>query len=115
MRHSADSGYGVMDYLFVEAMLWGQAQGFHWFSFGVAPLSGIRDNALAPLWNRLGGFLYRHGEDLYNFQGLRRYKEKFLPVWSPRFMASPGGMVLPRVAADVATLISGGVKGLVMK
>lgn len=115
MRHRQDSGYGVMDYLFIESMLWGQAQGYRWFSFGVAPLSGMRDNALAPLWNRLGAFLYRHGEDLYNFQGLRRYKEKFLPVWQPRFMASPGGMVLPRVAADVASLISGGVKGLVMK
>jgi phosphatidylglycerol lysyltransferase len=115
MRHVADSGYGVMDYLFIEAMLWGQAQGYRWFSFGVAPLSGMRDNALAPLWNRLGAFLYRHGEDLYNFQGLRRYKEKFQPIWQPRFLASPGGLVLPRVAADVATLISGGVKGLVMK
>ena len=30
-------------------------------------------------------------------------------------MATPGGMVLPRVAADVATLISGGMKGLVTK
>ncbi|MTJ80979.1 MAG: bifunctional lysylphosphatidylglycerol flippase/synthetase MprF [Telmatospirillum sp.] len=115
MRHSRDSGYGVMDYLFIEAMLWGQAQGYRWFSFGVAPLSGMRDNALAPLWNRVGAFLYRHGEDLYNFQGLRRYKEKFLPEWEPRFMASPGGLALPRVAADVAALISGGVKGLVTK
>lgn len=115
MRHRQDSGYGVMDYLFIETMLWSQAQGYRWFSFGVAPLSGMRDNALAPLWNRVGAFLYRHGEDLYNFQGLRRYKEKFLPVWQPRFMASPGGMALPRVAADVAALISGGVKGLVMK
>jgi len=115
MRHRQDSGYGVMDYLFIETMLWSQAQGFRWFSFGVAPLSGIRDNALAPLWNKVGAFLYRHGEDLYNFQGLRRYKEKFQPHWQPRFMASPGGMALPRVAADVAALISGGVKGLVTK
>ncbi|HXP96332.1 MAG TPA: bifunctional lysylphosphatidylglycerol flippase/synthetase MprF [Telmatospirillum sp.] len=115
MRQRQDSGYGVMDYLFIETMLWSQSQGYRWFSFGVAPLSGMRDNALAPLWNRVGAFLYRHGEDLYNFQGLRRYKEKFLPQWQPRFMASPGGMALPRVAADVAALISGGVKGLVMK
>jgi phosphatidylglycerol lysyltransferase len=115
MRHVSESGYGVMDYLFIEAMLWGQAQGFRWFSFGVAPLSGFRDNALAPLWNRVGAFLYRHGEDLYNFQGLRHYKEKFLPEWRPRFMAAPGGLSLPRVATDVATLISGGMKGLVMK
>ena len=96
-------------------MLWSQKQNYRWFSFGVAPLSGMRDNALAPLWNRVGAFLYRHGEDLYNFQGLRRYKEKFQPDWQPRFMASPGGVILPRVAADVAALISGGVKGLVMK
>ena len=115
MRHRQESGYGVMDYLFIEAMLWGQAQGYRWFSFGVAPLSGMRDNALVPLWNRLGAFLYRHGEDLYNFQGLRRYKEKFAPRWEPRYMASPGGMVLPRITADVAALISGGMKGLVMK
>ncbi len=115
MRHGENSGYGAMDYLFTESMLWAKAQGYRWFSLGVAPLSGMRDNALAPLWNRLGALLYRHGEELYNFQGLRKYKEKFLPVWAPRFMASPGGMALPRVAADVATLISGGMKGLVMK
>jgi phosphatidylglycerol lysyltransferase len=115
MRQRQDSGYGVMDYLFIETMLWSQKQNYRWFSFGVAPLSGMRDNALAPLWNRVGAFLYRHGEDLYNFQGLRRYKEKFQPDWQPRFMASPGGVILPRVAADVAALISGGVKGLVMK
>ena len=75
----------------------------------------MRDNALAPLWNKVGAFLYRHGEDLYNFQGLYRYKEKFLPNWQPSYMTSPGGMALLRVAADVAALISGGVKGLVMK
>ena len=115
MRHGDNSGYGAMDYLFTECMLWAKDQGYRWFSLGVAPLSGMRDNALAPLWNRMGALLYRHGEDLYNFQGLRKYKEKFQPHWSPRFMASPGGMILPRVAADVATLISGGMKGLVMK
>lgn len=115
MRHASDSGYGVMDYLFIELMLWGKAQGYAWFSFGLAPLSGFRNSPLSPFWNRVGNFVFRHGEDWYNFQGLRRYKEKFAPIWQPRFLATPGGLVMPQVVADIATLISGGVKGLVMK
>ena len=78
-----------MDYLFVELMLWGEAEGYRWFNLGMAPLAGLEDRALAPLWNRLGALLFRHGEHFYNFQGLRQYKEKFDPVWEPRYLASP--------------------------
>jgi phosphatidylglycerol lysyltransferase len=45
---------------------------------------------------------------VYNFQGLRAYKEKFNPVWQPRYLAYPGGLRLPRVLADVSALIAGG-------
>ena len=54
-----------------------------------------------------------HGEHFYNFKGLRAYKEKFDPIWEPRYLASPGGMALPRIMTNLATLISGGAKGLV--
>ena len=79
------------------------------------PSPGSRSARSAPLWNRLGALLFRHGEDFYNFQGLRRYKEKFDPVWEPRYLASPGGVALPRVLANVAALISGGMKGIVTR
>jgi phosphatidylglycerol lysyltransferase len=81
----------------------------------MAPLSGMEDHALAPLWNRIGAFIFRHGEHFYNFQGLREYKEKFNPLWKPKYLASPGGLVLPRVLINIGSLISGGVKGLVSK
>jgi phosphatidylglycerol lysyltransferase len=115
MRQGPQAGYGTMDYLFIELMLWGKAKGYRSFSLGLAPLSGLRDNPLAPLWTRVGTFIFNNGEGLYNFQGLRRYKEKFAPQWRPRFMAAPGGLALPQVAVDVANLISGGVIGLVGK
>jgi phosphatidylglycerol lysyltransferase len=67
------------------------------------------------LWNRVGVFIYRHGEHFYNFQGLRRYKEKFDPVWEPRYLAFPGTFLLPRVLTNLASLISGGLKGAVSK
>ena len=82
---------------------------------GTAPLSGFESSPVAPLWNRLGRFLYRHGEALYNFQGLRAYKEKFHPVWEPRYLAYPGGLRLPRVLADVAALIAGGYRRILLK
>jgi phosphatidylglycerol lysyltransferase len=90
----------------VELMLWGAAQGYRWFNLGMAPLSGLDDSALAPLWSRFGAMIYQHGENFYNFQGLRRYKEKFDPIWEPRYLASPGGLALPSVLFDVVTLIN---------
>jgi phosphatidylglycerol lysyltransferase len=115
MRYCRDSPPAVMQYLFAELMLWGRAEGYEYFGLGMAPLAGLERRALAPLWSRLGGFMYRHGEHFYNFQGLREYKEKFDPIWEPRYIASPGGVALPRILANVAALISGGIRGVVAK
>jgi phosphatidylglycerol lysyltransferase len=115
MRHLGDAPPGCMDFLFIECMLWGRAQGFGWFSLGMAPLAGLENRALAPAWHRMGTFVYRHGEHFYNFEGLRRYKEKFDPEWRPRYLASPGGIALPRILLDVSTLIAGGVKEIVTR
>lgn len=115
MRYLPGATHGVMEYLIIQSMLWGKAQGYQWFNLGMAPLSGLEDRSLAPLWNRLGAFVFRHGEDFYNFQGLRRYKDAFGPVWQPKYLACPGGMVLPRILANLAALISGGIKGIFAK
>jgi phosphatidylglycerol lysyltransferase len=115
MRYLPDSPDGIMDYLFTELLLWGKSQGYKWFNFGTAPLSGMEDRQLAPLWSQAGAFLFRHGEHFYNFQGLRQYKDKFAPVWQPKYLACPRGLMLPRILANVASLISGGAKGVVAK
>ena len=81
----------------------------------MVPLSGFEDHSLSPLWSKLGAQLYRHGEYFYNFQGLRRYKERFDPVWEPRYLVSPAGLHLPHILANVASLISGGLKGVVAR
>jgi len=115
MRHLPDAPNGIMDYLFAQLMLWGAAQGYRWFSLGMAPMSGFEARALAPAWQRIGAMLYRHGEHFYNFRGLRRYKEKFQPQWEPRYLAAPGGLALPGVLTNVAALISGGLTGVIAK
>lgn len=115
MRHQDDAPPGVMDFMFCELMVWGRAQGYAWFSLGIAPLSGLETHRFAPLFNRAGALLYRHGENLYNFQGLRAFKDKFDPVWEPKYLAAPGGLSLPFALRDVAALIAGGISGVVAK
>ena len=115
MRHADDALNGVMDYLFVQLMLWGKAQDYRAFSFGMAPLSGLESRQRSPLWNRFGAYLFQHGENFYNFEGLRSYKDKFHPQWHPRYLASPGGLALAQVLTNVTTLISGGMRGVFKK
>jgi phosphatidylglycerol lysyltransferase len=115
MRHLPEAPPGVMEYLFTRLMLWGREQGYRWFDLGMVPLSGLVDHALAPLWNRIGTLLFSHGEHFYNFQGLRLFKQKFDPQWSPRYLASPGGLAVPRILTEVAALTAGGLRGIVGK
>jgi phosphatidylglycerol lysyltransferase len=115
MRYSDDAPRGVMDYLFSELMLWGAASGFSCFELGMAPLSGLESHRLAPAWNKLGTLVFTHGEHFYNFQGLRAFKDKFDPIWEPRFLAIPEGVAIPVILLRVATLISGGVAGMVAR
>jgi phosphatidylglycerol lysyltransferase len=115
MRYSRAAPEGVMEYLFIQLMLWGRAEGYAHFNLGMAPLSGLENRQLAPIWHRMGALLYRHAENFYNFQGLRAYKQKFDPVWEPRYLASPGGLQLPRILTNVASLVSGGLRGVVAK
>lgn len=108
MRHLELAPKYAMELLFARLMQWGAEQGYERFNLGMAPLSGLEASPVAPLWSRLGRLVYRRGEAFYNFQGLRAFKERFEPVWEPRYLAYPGGVSLPRVLADVSALIAGG-------
>lgn len=115
MRYDHEAPKDVMNALFVHLMLWAKQQGYQWFALGMAPLSGFEQSPIAPLWNRLASFLYEHGDAVYNFRGLRAFKEKFDPTWEPRYLACPGGLRLPLVLADVAALIAGGYRRIFLK
>jgi phosphatidylglycerol lysyltransferase len=106
MRYKPGTPNGLMDFLFCRLMLWGHAQGFKKFSLGMAPLAGLQKHALAPTWHKAGNLLFEYGEELYGLAGLRAYKDKFRPVWQPRYLAVPGGLSLPSVILDLIVLIS---------
>jgi phosphatidylglycerol lysyltransferase len=115
MRQMPDAPNGVMDFLFIHLMEWGRDHGYSRFDLGMAPLAGLRTGPFATLWNRLAALAYRYGEYFYNFQGLRRYKDKFDPEWRPSYLVCSGGRAVPGVLADLAALISGGLLGAIRK
>jgi phosphatidylglycerol lysyltransferase len=112
MRYDPKSPSGIMDFLFVELMLWGKLENYQWFSLGMAPLAGLERHPLAPLWHKIGTAIFDLGEEFYNFEGLYEYKAKFEPEWQPRYLAAPAGLSAPFILMTVTRLISGGWKGI---
>jgi phosphatidylglycerol lysyltransferase len=108
MRYRHDAPTSVMEALIVHLLVWGQQHGYQWFALGMAPMSGSERSPIAPLRARAGNFLYEHGGFLFNFRGLRAYKEKFNPVWEPHYLVYPGALKLPGIVADVSALVAGG-------
>jgi phosphatidylglycerol lysyltransferase len=106
MRVAPDAPQGVMDLLFISLMDLAKGEGFKWFNLGMAPLSGLPQHRLAPMWMRLAHWLFRYGDRFYKFEGLRAYKNKFHPEWRPKYLAYPGGLRLPQVLVDITTLIA---------
>jgi phosphatidylglycerol lysyltransferase len=106
MRFTPDAPAGAMDLMFIELMLLSKRQGYRWFNLGMAPLSGLPGHRLASVWSKLFLFAYRRGNAFFNFEGLRDFKQKFKPVWRPRYLAHPGGLSLPHVLVDCARLVA---------
>ena len=102
----------VMDYVLLKLMLHGKERGFSRFNLGMAPLAAVGEERWARPFERLAHQVFRHGEHWYNYQGLRRYKEKFDPVWEPRYMAYPRPWNWPLAVTATAVLIAGGWRGL---
>jgi phosphatidylglycerol lysyltransferase len=106
MRHRPDAPYGTMDFLFVKLLQHYQGLGYQRFGLGMAPMSGMAKHELASRWHRFGRLLFDRGERFYNFRGLRSFKEKFDPVWEPRYLAAPSGFAPLLALTDVAALIN---------
>jgi len=111
MRHSDDAPNGTMEYLFVRSIEWAKENGFRGFNLGIAPFSGVEDRQAAPFWNKAVSLIFRTGEGIYNFQGLRAFKSKFLPRWFPRYIAAGNGTSLAMASADIALLVSQNRRG----
>ncbi len=90
MRYDPASPPSVMEYLFLQLIAYAREHGYRQFSLGLAPLAGLEAKPLSSAWYKIASMVYQLGGDVYNFEGLRAYKEKFKPSWEPRYFAIKG-------------------------
>jgi phosphatidylglycerol lysyltransferase len=107
MRHRAD-GPQVMDFLIVSLLLEGKRLGYRTFNLGMSPLASVGTERGAHMRERLARLLFQRGEQWYNFQGLRYFKDKYHPEWVPRYLAYQNTWEWPVVIAHASALIAGG-------
>jgi phosphatidylglycerol lysyltransferase len=117
-----DAPQGTATLLVVEALAKLKAEGVAFATLGTSPLAtdGPKDvlstehrvieRALLLASQRLGAF--------YNFEGLRRFKGRFVPSWweSEYALGQRGAVMPPRVAyAIVRALVPGGIPQLLTR
>ena len=120
MISAPDAPQGTATLLVVEALNELKSQGASLATLGTSPLAsdGANDlptnrviaRALEMAARRLGSF--------YNFEGLRRFKSKFVPTWweSEYALAQHGVAIPPRVGhAIVRALVPGGLTQLLTR
>jgi phosphatidylglycerol lysyltransferase len=105
IRYRSNAPEGVVDYLLAQLMLQARQDGYRWFNLGMAPLSTDHDDSAVNRREPQGDLVSRHGELFYQSPGLRRDKQRFAPIWTPKYLAAPGGVILPRILSDLEDLI----------
>jgi phosphatidylglycerol lysyltransferase len=107
MRHRSHAEKGQMDFLFVSLFEWARAAGYARFNFGLSALSGIGEKPADPAIERALRYVFEHINRFYNFKGLHSYKDKYGPVWSPRYLIYPNVSTLPAIGGALVRANTG--------
>lgn len=101
MRYNRSNEDGLMDFIFIKLILWGQDNNFEKFYLGMAPLSKVGDKIYSKKKEKILNIIYNTQNKIYNFKGLRNYKDKFKPDWSNKYIAYTSDFNLPYILINV--------------
>jgi phosphatidylglycerol lysyltransferase len=117
-----DAPQGTATLLVVEALAKLKAEGVALATLGTSPFATNGPNDVLSSENRMIDLALRLASQrlgaFYNFEGLRRFKGKFVPSWweSEYALGQRGAVMPPRVAyAIVRALVPGGVTRLLTR
>jgi len=84
VRKTTDAPNGVMDFLIVELFRYLKSEGYLSVNMGFAPMSGIDDPHTFS--EKSMKFAYEKIKGFSHYKGLREYKEKFVTVWTNKYL-----------------------------
>ena len=80
-------------------------KGYEILNIGMAPLSNVGDTKNFHFNERIAHVIFKYGNNIYSFDGLRKYKEKFNPIWKARYLTYENLTVLPTSLIESTILI----------
>lgn len=101
MRYIRSKDEGLMDFIFIKLILWAQENNYEKFYLGMAPLSKVGDKIYSKKKEKMLNIIYNSQNNIYNFKGLRSYKDKFKPTWSNKYIAYTSDFNLPYILISV--------------
>lgn len=105
VRHRPGAPRGITEGMIAWLVVWARQHGYTWCDLGMAPPARSERPELVPFWRRLLKTAPTYGDGRATMRTLREDKQKFDPVWEPRYLVYPGGAPLGSVLADVTALI----------
>jgi phosphatidylglycerol lysyltransferase len=122
MRRDSATEPGTMELLLAESIEWARARGAERMTLGLVPLAGMSGAAggealpeavaATHALERLATTLQRRGLLLGNYRSLYFFKDKFQPVWEPRYLVVSDLGRLPHALWALAMVMGGGWRGI---
>lgn len=105
MRFRKEVPSNTMEFLILNIILTLQTLNYRTLNLGMAPLSNVGERKNAHIKERIAHIIFTNIKGIYNFNGLRKYKEKFNPQWEGRYLAYEDLTSLPNALIEAALLI----------
>ncbi len=105
MRKSKNAPSGIMDYIFVKAILTMKDLMLKKFSLGLAPMSGFEKHENAGIDEVTIHSVFKRLNFIFNYSGLKTFKEKFADTWEPRYLIYKSLNQLPRLALSINDIL----------
>ncbi|MEO8863174.1 MAG: phosphatidylglycerol lysyltransferase domain-containing protein [Candidatus Saccharimonadales bacterium] len=93
LRHTKKAPTNSNDYLLLKFIDHIAAEDWTHLTLGLCPLAGLDNSDMErTLIDNTLRFVYANGDRFYSFSGLHRFKSKYNPSWSSRYIAYKGGI-----------------------
>jgi phosphatidylglycerol lysyltransferase len=108
LRTAPDAPPEMVDYLKYRLLLWGKEKHYAFFNLGLVPVNAPEFNSFSPVGSSIGAALYNNSIKFTNAWALRKNREKFDPIWHPRFLVCGSFMDVPSIFSEIELLTKDG-------